>query len=110
MPFYYSDVWPIISRCLESLDRGHCMTLDDLRNELDQGNLRQLADNAGHYPMPPIPPADFEELGHYLNETLQVNRGDEAEHFYVSQNGYCVLIAVLNETVRQYGAGYHRPL
>ncbi len=108
MAFYASDLWPLMMRAVEALDRGETISFADLRRRIREGELRELVDEAGNYPEPAIPDVDWQDITNNLNDVLATNQGDEGEHFYVSRNGYCLLIAVLKEIERDCD-GLHRP-
>ncbi|MCE9555385.1 MAG: hypothetical protein K8T91_18705 [Planctomycetes bacterium] len=94
------DLEPLIFRALEALDAGRTITFDELRRRIRAGELWEVLQEAGKYPIPAIPDVDFQEITDTISDILEVNRGDEAEHFYISNNGYCLLIAVLREASR----------
>lgn len=73
------------------------------------GEFRELINLTGSWPSLPMPDADWQEITERLMEVLVTNTGDEGEHFYVSRNGYCLLIAVLMEVDRMYAEGRERP-
>lgn len=109
MPFYISDLRPLKMRIIEALDRGESISFQELRRRIRDCEFTELIDSAGKYPNPPVPDVDWQELTDAIQEVLLVNEGDEGEHFYVEQNGYCLLLAVLHEVERAAG-GFHRPL
>lgn len=108
MPFYISDLLPLKMRAVEALDRGHTISFRELRQRITRGEFTELIDEVGNYPNPAIPDSDWQEIAEAIGNTLLVNEGDEAEHFYVSRNGYCLLIAVLHEIERD-AAELRRP-
>lgn len=109
MPFYVSDLHPLKMRILEALDRGKTITFHELHRHIFAGEFAKLVDEAGRYPKPPIPDSDWKEIAVAIQNVLLNNKNDEAEHFYVSRNGYCLLIAVLQEIERLYAKGLSRP-
>lgn len=99
MPFYSSDLYPLMMRALEVLDRRKTLTFEELRERIMQGEFRELI--AGNYPVPPIPDTDFQEITKAIKNVLIVNKNSENEHFYIGSNGYCLLVAVLLEIRRE---------
>jgi hypothetical protein len=108
MPIYFSDLQPLMMRAVEALDRGEHIGFEQLRTRVGRGELGEVLQEAGQYPMPAIPATDWQELGDRIDEVLDVNRGDEGEHFYVARNGYCLLIAALWEVHRLHSQDLHR--
>jgi hypothetical protein len=109
MALYQSDFVPLIMRTVEALDRGETIAFNELRQRISTGSFIDLMQHAGNFPWPSIPDHELQELTDALLNVLEVNRGDEAEHFYVSNNGYCLLIAALWEAMRS-SDGIQRPL
>lgn len=110
MPVYLSDLYPLKMRAIEALDRGKTISFEELRRRVVNGEFFELIDEAGNFPNPSTPDADRDEIIDALQSTLLGNLGDEDEHFYVSQNGYCLLLAVLLELERSSLAGFCRPV
>tara|TARA_E500000305_G_C3934132_1_gene194187 strand:+ start:438 stop:767 length:330 start_codon:yes stop_codon:yes gene_type:complete len=108
MPFYLDDLKPLIMRAVEALDRGEDLTFEELRRRVYNGELRELINEAGNYPEPVIPDVDWQEITDQLIDSLEISKHDEAEHFYVSQDGYCLLISLLIH-LEQDAEGLFRP-
>ena len=100
MAYYMSDLRPTIMRVVEALDRGESMSFHELRERLGESTLHQVLNQLGSCPMPILAVADREEIASKVIQILDDNIGNENEHFYVSNNGYCLLIAAFVELSR----------
>jgi len=111
MAFFDSDLYPLKLRLLEALDKGKTISFENLRRRISDGEFEELLQDAGHCPKPLLWDNFRQEITDAILNVLEGNIGDENEHFYVSRNGYCLLLAVIME-LEQKGltAGRHRPL
>lgn len=110
MPVYLDDVRGMVGRLVEAIDDGDSVPIATVQAAAVSGELRALIERSGTYPISSlITPADWDELTTYLADILVANRNSEGEHFYVSNNGYCLLVAVLMEVTRFHLAGSNRP-
>jgi hypothetical protein len=111
MPIFSSDIEPALMRALEALDRGESITFQQLRERVFGGTLRGLIEQAGHYPGIGLTPyADWVEINNAVRDTWAGSINDEAEHWYVSNNGYCLLIALLRQVDKLNSLGPQRPI
>jgi hypothetical protein len=111
MSVYSSDLRSILFRALEALDKGRNLPFEHLEAAVNGGDLRSIIEKAGSFPgIEIIPDHVWVEINNRFMEYWFGYRGGEQEAWWVGNNGYCLLIALV-EHMRKLGVldGEDRP-